>query len=202
MEIKDKDKFAVLMAALHETFGIEATKPRLNGYWFGLSDLTIAEVQTAVEQAMRTCERLPVPGQLRQLSSGGSGEALALEAWLHVQKAMPLGSYKHIDFADGTINAVIRHLGGWPAMFDQCATTDQEKWYRHEFLKTYAKLCHRQLSAQATRPLEGLSQQQLVNGQLSDPVPVRHGCEAVPTKAIEQTASAPLLTLKNANEVN
>ena len=51
MDNDDKAAFAVCIGAMMETFGVEATKPILHGYWLGLEDLTLDQVKLAVSRA-------------------------------------------------------------------------------------------------------------------------------------------------------
>lgn len=176
MDDSHKEQFSVAITAMLETFGQEATAPRLLGYWLGLRDLELADVQKAIANAVRTSHRLPVPAELRDLVHGSSADR-AVKAWDDVQRAIPLGSYKHIDFEDQVINAVVRSLGGWPALFERCATSDSEKWYRIEFLKTYQSYAGSGVDGEACKPLAGLSECEIVDGKRSDPIPRRIACD-------------------------
>ena len=173
----DKVQFGNAVGAMLEAFGQEATKARLYGYWLGLRTLELPEVESAVASVLEnvTDRFPPPPAKLREIVNGGSSEDLAIAAWADVQDAMPLGAYRHVDFEDKHINAAIRSLGGWPAMFERCATTEGEKWYRIEFCKAYASAASRQLDGDVCRPLAGISEKQLVGGRIADPVPMRIG---------------------------
>jgi len=160
-----------------ETFGQEGTRARLLGYWLGLQDLGLAEVQQAVATLIATSSRLPVPAEVRQACQGGSTEDLAIAAWSEVLKAMPLGSYKSVDFEDRAINATIRVLGGWPAALESCGTTEDEKWYRLNFLKAYQSFRRQGCDGEAGACLPGLGQAEVRDGVLQEPVPRRIACD-------------------------
>ncbi len=75
MDDSDKEAFATAITAMLVTFGQEATKPRLMGYWLGLKDLALEKVEHAVAQSMQTAKRLPVPAELREIATGGGTPA-------------------------------------------------------------------------------------------------------------------------------
>lgn len=149
---------AIAVGALCETFGQEATDALLNGYWMGLCDLSIELVQFAVARAIRECDKLPRPVELRRLAGEASDEQAATIAWDDVQRALPCGPYKHIDFGNRTINAVIRNLGGWPNFVGRFTDAEAEKWVRQEFIRAYRNLSQSGLSDEACAPLAGLAQ--------------------------------------------
>lgn len=173
----DKQRFSVAITAVLETFGQEATKPMLMGYWLGLRDCEIDELELAVAKAIQDCSKRPMPAELREIIRGGSSEGRAVMAWADVQKAIPLGRYKHVAFDDVLINATIRSLGGWPALFDRCNTAENEKWYRIEFIKAYQAFASSDLSQDACRPLAGLSEVEIVDGKKAAPRPRRIACD-------------------------
>ncbi|MEM6979237.1 MAG: DUF6475 domain-containing protein [Planctomycetota bacterium] len=171
MDQSDKTRCAVAIAALLESYGQEATDSRLLGYWFALSSLSIEQVEQAVVEALRTSTGSfpPPPAKIFELANGGNAESQAISAWIDVQKAMPLGPYKHVGFQDRVINAAIRLLGGWPTLFERCATSESEKWYRLEFIKAYRSFAVRGYSDEASQPLCGLSAAEVNNGHVGEP---------------------------------
>lgn len=190
MNETEKPQFSLAITALLETMGQEATTPRLAGFWMGLRDLSLVSVQGAVASFLATStERFPPsPGVLRELATGGPAQSKAIQAWGDVCRAIPLGAYKHIDFADRAINATIRHLGGWPALFERCGTADSEKWYRIEFEKSYAVFASRGFSSEAGKALPGLSEVQVIGGKVVSCVPVQIGCNESRQRLTEQVA--------------
>lgn len=176
MDDSQRGPFGVVISAMLETFGQEATKPRLLGYWLGLRDLELSLVEQAVAKAMQTATRLPAPAELRELIAGGSTQDRAVAAWGDVLKGIPHGPYRHIDFEDRLINAAIRLLGGWPTFVDRFADSESEKWARIDFLKTYASLASSGVDGEACRPLRGLSKIEASGGK-HEPIPRRIGCD-------------------------
>jgi hypothetical protein len=134
-------------------------------------------MQTAVLRAIRELPRMPKPAELRELAGVNVAEdTKAVEAWSDVQRAVAIGPYKWIDFADQRINATIRSMGGWPNFLESFNDAESEKWARHNFLKAYAAVGDR-LSPEACRPLIGLGEKTCVAGKMVDPV-VRIECDS------------------------
>jgi hypothetical protein len=166
----DRPRFAVAISAMLETFGQEATKQRLMGYWLGLRDISIELVEEAVGKALQTATRLPVPADVRSLCSGGDASDRAIAAWSDVQKSATVSYMADLDFSDYVINAVIRNLGGRTAFFDRLnAGTESEKWLRLDFLKVYATYADRLPSEEMTRPLIGEAMRDEVCGRSGKP---------------------------------
>lgn len=176
MNDRDKQQFALAIGAMLETFGQEATKPILHGYWMGLQDLTLEQVQAAVSRAMGTCERKPTPVELRRLVGEQTSEQRAISAWGDVLRAVPRGAYKHIDFADKLVNAAIRNLGGWPTFVGRFTDEESEKWARLEFIKAYQAFAAGGVDGEACEPLPGLAQMTSIGGNLCAPIPLRIEC--------------------------
>lgn len=156
MGSEDKQPFKEAMEAMFAAFDREATKASFMGYWMGLQDMELRSVQAAVALAMRRCKFLPKPAELRELVEGPP-ETQAELAWNDVLKATALGPYKHIDFADKCINAVIRGLGGWPSFLSRFTDAESEKWARIDFMKSYGRMQGR-LSSEATAYLPGITE--------------------------------------------
>jgi hypothetical protein len=167
----DSDRFSKTVCALALTFNREATEMLISAYWMALSDLDIKSIEAASITAMRQCRFMPTPSELRDLAGVGNS-ARSIAAWSDVQRAMPLGSYKSIDFADPLINAVVRLLDGWPALLDRCGTVDGAKWYRMEFSKLYEQLSTSGVDGEVCRPLKGIAEIQVANGQVVPVIPV------------------------------
>lgn len=173
----DRADFSLTVGAMFETFGQEATKELIRGYWIGLSDLDLNAVQFAVARAIRECERLPKPVELRRLTGEATEEQAATIAWDDALRAIPRGSYKHIDFENKLINAVIRNLGGWPNFLARFSSAEDEKWIRQEFIRTY-KNFSRGISLEACEPLPGLAQVVHRGNGLEPPMPIRIECKS------------------------
>lgn len=175
----DKQKFAFAITALMELFGQEATKPRLHAYWLGLQALTIEQLNAAVQVAMARCKRLPLPYELMEfVGVVVDDDARANLAWGDVLRAVPLGCYKHVDFEDKIINAVVRNLGGWVTFLERFCDAESEKWARLEFIRCYKSFARSGVNGEAIKPLAGLSQAEVVNGLLTEPIPRKVACDA------------------------
>lgn len=175
MSIKD---FRTTIAALHKAFGVEATESSYDGYLMGLADMTIEELRRAVLMAIRERSVLPKPYDLRKLiGKSSSAEDRAVAAWNDVQRALRIGCYKTIDFEDKLCNAVIRNLGGWPNFCSRFSGAEEEKWVRQEFLKAYQSFSASGISTELAKPVPGLSEVEVHNGQIVEPIPRLISCE-------------------------
>lgn len=177
MDEQDRPEFATAIGAMLATFGSEGSRPVLHGYWLGLSDLPLQAVQMAVASAVRQCETLPRPVDLRRLAGEQTHEQRALAAWSDVLRAVPLGAWKWIDFQDKLCNAAIRNLGGWPTFLDRFAGVDGEKWVRLEFIRAYQALAASGVNSELLKPLVGLSQATSIGGKQCEPPAALIECE-------------------------
>lgn len=201
MQDSDKGPFSVAIGALCETFGQQATKPILHGYWLGLQDLELTDVQRAVAVSIRSATSLPKPVELRRFAGEQTNEQKAIAAWGDVLRAVALGPYKHIDFQDRLINAAIRNLGGWPTFCGRFTDEESEKWIRLEFIKAYQVFSAGGVGGEVCEPLPGLSQATSVGGNMCAPIPRLIECSPDRAKEPKRIASAsqpskPLLELK------
>lgn len=150
-----REQFAELIEMLASTFGREADKPLLLGYWLALQDLALPELQEAIRKALQTFNRLPRPSELRELCGVLSGAQQAALAFTDVQKALSdCGYYNSPDFQDRAINATIRALGGWQRI---CELNEEEfsKWFRKDFERLYVIYAEQGVSEEAGQPLVG-----------------------------------------------
>ena len=163
------------VAALAELFKRELSPGALKLYVAALKGVPPELVVAALEVAAVECKFFPLPFEIRKLAGVKSDEEHAVEAWDEVLSAISIGPYKWVDFADGTINATIRNLGGWPSFMSRFSDADSEKWARHEFIKTYQAFRN---SGTVAGPLTGLSEKKVgPYGELVDPVPIRIGTD-------------------------
>ncbi len=155
MKENDRPRFTELVAGMSRTFGQEADEATYDGYWLGLSDLTIEAIQTAVATAMRTCEHMPTVVALRKLTGEITTPGRALVAWGVFERAVVQhGADRSVEFDDPVIHAVVRNHGGWPRCC-QLPVSEFDKWLRQDFLKTYTALCSTGISEEAGQPLIG-----------------------------------------------
>lgn len=173
MDNSEKVEFSVTISAMLETFGQEATTPRLMGYWLGLQDLELPDVQRAVARALRGCKSMPSAAEIRELAGELNPESAAVMAWADVLKALPLGPYKHVDFEDRVCNAAIRSLGGWPSFIERFSDAESEKWLRIEFIRAYKSYAGFDCLGEIGKPLAGLAEVTVSSGKLIPYVPVK-----------------------------
>lgn len=156
MDEQDRPAFEHLLLALGATFRTEVTTSLRAGYWLGLRDLTIADVQEAATKAIAGSRHMPTPRDLRDLAGVMGADQRAIIAWNALKRAIrEVGSYRSVTFDDPTINAVVRSLGGWPRV---CLTDSEEldKWTSKEFQRLYRELSALQLGQDLTRHLPGV----------------------------------------------
>ena len=204
-----KIRRARAVTVLLETFGRKVSQPLLRGYEWALSDIAPETVEAAVAAYLRLPEEFPAtPGKLRELCGVTSAEDRALLAWSAVLRAVPIGSYKSIDFDDRLINAVIRSMGGWVALLARCGD-DFDVWARKTFIETYAAYHRTGVNGEACRALPGLSdtgehEMRRIDGTrnivtLPGPVEFVTGLPALPDvnqPRIENQKRVPLVELK------
>jgi len=64
----DRPRFALLIAALVLPFRQDITEMLIEGYWLGLDDLPLADVERAVKRAARESKWMPSVAELRELA--------------------------------------------------------------------------------------------------------------------------------------
>jgi hypothetical protein len=185
----DKAPFSVVIGAMCETFGQQATKPILHGYWLGLQDLRLEDVQRAVSVAIRSATSLPKPVELRRFAGEQTGEQKALAAWGDVLRAVAIGPYKHVDFQDKLVNAAVRNLGGWPTFCGRFTDEESEKWARLEFIKAYQAFAAGGVDGEVCLPLPGISQAEPIDGEPRTPIPRLIACSPDRAKEPKRIAS-------------
>jgi hypothetical protein len=194
---EDKEDFAIAVGALFASFGQDSTKALMQGYWLGLNDLELHQVQIAVASALKRCKFLPRPAELRELLGVNiSEEDTATAAWGDVLRAVRLGPYKHIDFEDKLCNAVIRNLGGWVTFVQRFSDAEAEKWTRLDFIKCYKAFAKSGVNGELIAPLQGLSEREVINGQSCLPMPRKIACDANRNAMPYITHFAPVKALK------
>lgn len=157
---------------LCEAFGRKPTAATFEVYSIALSDLTDQQVNAAATIASGRCKFMPTPAELREFAGVVSTDDRGIIAWQAVERAIPLGPYKHVCFDDPCVNAAIRNLGGWVTFLARLTDADGEKWLRVEFLKAYAAFYRSGVGDEAGAPLPGLLECEAVDGQLCMPRPI------------------------------
>lgn len=171
-EAEKKKRFSEAMTALASTFGVEASKPWMQGMWFGLNDLPLEDLRRAVTRAIRELRHIPRPVELRALAGQMADSDRAVLAWGAVQCAVGrYGKYRSVDFDDPLINAAIRNMGGWVSL---CSKDVEEfgKWARKDFEKIYSTLATTGVPEEAAQYLAGIAEQQNTAAGFEVPKPV------------------------------
>lgn len=195
---------AAAVALLAEAFGRLATEVTFRAYIAGLEGLTVEQIETGVNRALKTCKFMPTPAELRELSGELRANDRAVKAWIVFEKAVTrIGSYKTVSFDDVVINAVVRSLGGWVHC---CAmpTREFDTFLRKKFTDAYESLYRSGVGEEEAAPLQGEFDRE--NCRLGyDPqrvLEVRTGLPPSPNAPRialnQQRKSSGLLTLKSA----
>ena len=151
----DKSKFVELIQSVAGTFRQQVTDSLLDGYWMGLSDLTLDQLNLACHRSLRACEFMPTVKELRELAGQQSDEDRAVIAFREVEQAvLRVGWYKSPDFEDKAINATIRNLGGWQRICD-LSEEEFDKWFRKDFERVYGVYSRRGVGDEDGASLEG-----------------------------------------------
>lgn len=192
----NRREFRQCVEAMFVSLGGEFSDAALLGYWIALGDMELKQLQQACYRAMRECRHVPRPAELREFVFG-KPEDQSLIAWTDAIKHTPMGCWKHVDFEDRVINATIRSLGGWPAFLERLTPSD-EKFVRAQFIKTYASFLASGVSGEICQPLPGLSQAEVVDGQVVDPRPRRLRCNSVANTARLESSRQERLEVEHA----
>ena len=171
---ENREKFATIIATLAEMFNRKMSPVSNRGYWMGLSDLELPQLEIAAELAIRRCKFMPSVQELREFAGDAPEETRATKAWDEFLGAVQShGPYKHVDFEDGIINATVRNLGGWPEFISRLSNSQEEKWARLDFIKTYSKFFRSGINGEVAKALPGFAQKQVIDGELREVKPVR-----------------------------
>lgn len=156
MELADKEQFVRNLTGLLESFQRTASEATFRGYWIGLSDLDIGPVVAGIQRSIRESRLMPSPAELRVFCGAVDPADMSIMAWSVVLKSIGIGPYRSVCFDDGVVNATIRNLGGWPRLFESLRNRNDEYWYRHNFVRTYAALARSSVNGDACQYLAGL----------------------------------------------
>lgn len=154
----DEQRKMIAVTAMAEMFNRPISQAAVKMFVSALKDIPAADVERAATAAIQTCEFMPVPSKIIELSGAGGTPVgdRAILAWMAVERAVAsIGAYRTVDFDDKIINAAIRSLGGWAAL---CARSGVEfdKWAKKDFASAYEALVRSGVSAEMAAPLPGL----------------------------------------------
>lgn len=111
----DVTTFTREMARLNLAFPKEALSDDTEIVYFdALRDLSIEQVQTAVQRAIRENTWMPKVAELRALVLGAPDDAAAF-AWARAYRASlrGFGTARKLDFQDPVLHATVTAMGGW-----------------------------------------------------------------------------------------
>lgn len=156
-----RDAFDRIMQRLLDVYpNRKLNKHQLETWFLVMRDMTEEQLQAAVLLHIRNGDDWPTPAKLRQnigLVDPGMAdpETRAIKAWDAVSRAIKsVGGYTSVDFDDPLTNASVRSLGGWEWLTN--LTSDELKFKRHEFLKTYKTFSVTGVVGDLCRPLAGI----------------------------------------------
>lgn len=137
MQDADRTRFAMALGALATTFGVEADKALIRGYWMGLEDMDIDRVETAMAQALRRCKWMPKPVEIRKLAGEVPVDERVATAWEEVLRLST--NCRAASHPDPVAESAIRKMGGWLSI----GTRDADElrvWGRKQFAELYETL--------------------------------------------------------------
>lgn len=134
----DRARFTRVMFALAETWKEPMSELRLEGYWVGLNDCKIEQIEDAAAKAIRGATYFPRPAELRELIFGNA-EHKAEIAWMSWKNAARrFGGAASLVIEDAALaETLVQIFGGWP---EACAKElSPEMWAstRKEFDRVY-----------------------------------------------------------------
>ncbi len=198
MTPSDHEKFRTIILGMSETFRQKLTAAGIEGFWLGLSDLSIEQVGQAVGKALRSSKWMPTVSELRGFAGVKTPEQEASDAWeTFCEGVSKVGYYDSIDFTDRRINAVAKHLGGWGRVCELSGDAFHV-WLRKDFLTTFTDFAQRGVDCSGEYPLLGFMARQ--NGDRwpnHTPPPVLFGPETDQKRIARKRPKAlPKLELK------
>lgn len=135
----DGVRFTAGIMALAELSQSVMTDALMGVYFRTLNDLSVAQVEAAVEHLLRTsCNYgMPKPVHLREAALG-SPQDVAMLAWERVLTALRHhGRYVSVDFQDPVIHRVIADLGGWVKLCDLPSDPKEQAYRQQDFVKLF-----------------------------------------------------------------
>jgi len=139
MTESERDQFNQTILATAEYYNRPLSPGAVKIFWAVLRGLSLDEVQRAIELHMGDQDRgsrFPMAADIiLQLQQGRPDPGD--QAWAAVVRAMEdEGGYSSVQFEDGTINAVIRSMGGWVQICEQDLS---KPWTERDFRERYTR---------------------------------------------------------------
>ena len=142
MQQQDFDDFTSLMLGVAENYGQTLTAEGIALRFKMLSPFPVEDVRKATASILtsRKYTSMPTVADFLEHLSGGSIEDRAeIEAGKALNAIARIGGNASVVFDDPTTQAVIQNAyGGWPKLCEDCGVEESEKWFRHNFAKTWA----------------------------------------------------------------
>lgn len=138
MRADDREVFHQLMMALCSTFRVDPTEALFEGYWIGMSAITIDDFRESVQWALSHCEFMPKPVELRS-TCDVDHKSCAVLAW---QETLQLARDSRGDHSDPIAREVIELMGGGRAL----GAMDEHEltvWGRKQFEQYYLDVAER-----------------------------------------------------------
>ena len=130
--MKNKKRFAEIIATLGAVFQREVEKPLVRIYWEVLSKYSDEQIEAACKAALSRCKFFPKPAEIEELIP--SGVMSPPEAWGAVMEALEFGK----ESADPQVNEAVRRVGGWGYLKEK--TNDELQWISKRFVEHYNDL--------------------------------------------------------------
>ncbi len=139
---------------LAEMFGKPVSPGLFRAYELGLRGMSVEQIKSATEQALRECRFMPPPAELRELVYLRLPDR-AVKAWLSFEQAVVENGYiRTVTFDDPVINATVRALGGWEHCCGMPAN-EFDTFLQKRFQETYQALARAGVSDEQAAPLVG-----------------------------------------------
>lgn len=184
MKDDERQQFREAIQTMCAVYNVEPSLPLLTGYWLGMQDLELSDVQAAVGRALKQGgEFMPKPAALRELAGERTPAMRAIDAWVGVKRAIgSIGAYQTVEFDDPIATHVVRMLGGWVRL---CSTESAEldKWTSQRFQRLYEDVVASGRTPEA-EPLRGLHAIDAASKQFPEPKPVRIAIAPVELKQL------------------
>ena len=156
MQESDLEEFNKIILAVAELFEKTPSDNALEIWWQALKHLSIEQITEGMSKAIQDPDRprfMPQPADVIKYAM--PPKLTGTTAWAEVLDAMEqYGAYASIQFEDGSINAAIRDMGGWPQLCHRQASDEEPIWLQKDFEKRYEH--YAAAGRILNQPLEGL----------------------------------------------
>ncbi len=137
MKDSQKTEFGTRILGIGLIYEKEISKPVIDLYWLALRDLELSQVEKGLQMHLKdpvAGSYMPKPADIRRHAC--QPKKTGQIAWAEVQRTLvKYNTYDSVQFADGTINRVIKDMGGWVWLSGQMDS--EAPWTQKEFEKLY-----------------------------------------------------------------